>query len=255
MLSKLGRIHTAQQAREAYAAARQAGFENISIDLIHALPGQTGSMWQTELREALRLAPEHLSVYGLTIEEGTPFDAQYDTGSRLLPDEDLAAEMFETADDVLTDAGYEHYEIANYARPGYRSRHNSGYWRRDGYLGLGAGAHSYLNDSGYGVRFSNIAALDKYVIAVDNGYLPRVDNMQLSCSEAMAEFMFLGLRMSDGVLFSSFEREFGPGVRDIFGRAVNQLLDQGLLIEDSTGIRLTRRGMLLSNQVFQQFLP
>jgi oxygen-independent coproporphyrinogen-3 oxidase len=247
MLSKLGRIHTAQQAREAYAAAREAGFDNIGIDLIHALPGQTAAQWQNELKGALRLAPEHLSVYGLTIEEGTPFDVRYE--------KDLAASMFEAADDILSRGGYEHYEIANYARTGYRSRHNSGYWLRDGYLGLGAGAHSFLKCTRHGVRFSNVADLEDYESAVTNGSLPRMDNIPLSRSDAMAEFMFLGLRMSDGVLFSSFEREFGESIRDVFGEAVNQLLDQKLLTEDTAGIRLTRRGMLLSNSVFQRFLP
>ena len=164
MLKELGRIHTAQQAREAFAAARQAGFDNIGIDLIHALPGQTSALWLAELRQALQLAPEHLSIYGLTIEEGTPFAARYDSDSPLLPDQDLAAGMFEVADDLLTAEGYEHYEIANYALPGFRSRHNSGYWQRDGYLGLGAGAHSLLRDSAYGTRFSNVADLDEYCI-------------------------------------------------------------------------------------------
>jgi oxygen-independent coproporphyrinogen-3 oxidase len=255
MLRALGRIHTAHQAREAYAAARRAGFENIGIDLIHALPGQTGDMWLAELRQALQLAPEHLSIYGLTIEEGTPFAERYAGDSPLLPDEDLAAEMFESADDLLDAHGYAHYEIANYARAGFRSRHNSGYWKRDGYLGLGAGAHSFLKDSGFGTRFSNAADLNEYSTALHNGALPRRDILPLSRADAMAEHLFLGLRMSDGVLFSTFEQEFGAGLRDVFGKELAKLLKQGLLAENGSGIRLTRRGMLLSNQVFQQFLP
>ena len=255
MLRRLGRIHSAQQAREAFSAARRAGFENIGIDLIHALPGQTSAMWLAELRRALQLAPEHLSIYGLTIEEGTPFAARYASDSPLLPDEDLAAEMFEMADDLLAAHGYEHYEIANYARAGFRSRHNSGYWNRDGYLGLGAGAHSFQRDSEYGTRFSNAADLDEYSTALYNGALPRRDILPLSRPDAMAEYLFLGLRMSEGVLFSSFEREFGAGLKDVFGQKITPLLEQGLLTEDTCGIRLTRRGRLLSNQVFQQFLP
>jgi len=255
MLETLGRIHTAQQAREAFSAARRAGFENIGIDLIHALPGQTGALWLAELRQAVQLAPEHLSIYGLTIEEGTPFAARYDGGSRLLPDEDLAADMFETADDFLEAHGYGHYEIANYARSGFRSRHNSGYWKRDGCLGLGAGAHSYLRDDRYGTRFSNAAGLDEYSTALQHGTLPRRDIQPLAREDAMAECLFLGLRMSDGVLFSAFEEEFGAGLTDVFGPEVAALSQQGLLTEDSRGIRLTRRGMLLSNQVFQRFLP
>jgi oxygen-independent coproporphyrinogen-3 oxidase len=255
MLMALGRIHSAQQAREALSAARRAGFENIGIDLIHALPGQTSAMWQAELRQALHLAPEHLSIYGLTIEEDTPFAARFDSDSPLLPDEDLAAEMFEMADDLLEAQGYDHYEIANYARAGFRSQHNSGYWKRDGYLGLGAGAHSFLRDSGYGTRFSNAADLNEYSTALNNGALPRRDILPLSRPDAMAEHLFLGLRMSDGVLFSTFEQEFGNGLKVFFGKQITTLLEQGLLTEDTFGIRLTRCGWLLSNQVFQQFLP
>jgi len=255
MLRTLGRIHTAQQAREAFTAARQAGFQNIGLDLIHALPGQTGAMWLAELRQALQLDPEHLSIYGLTIEEGTPFAAQYDSDSPLLSDEDLAAGMFETADDLLKANGYEHYEIANYARSGFRSRHNSGYWLRDGYLGLGAGAHSFMMDGGYGTRFSNTADLDAYRTALQNGTLPRREILPLTRADAISEYLFLGLRMSDGVLFRSFEQEFGIGLEDVFGQEIALLLGQGLLTDDTCGIRLTRRGMLLSNQVFQRFLP
>jgi oxygen-independent coproporphyrinogen-3 oxidase len=255
MLKELGRIHTAKQAREAFAAARQAGFDNIGIDLIHALPGQTNARWLTELRQAVQLAPEHLSIYGLTIEEETPFAARYDSVSPLLPDQDLAAGMFETADDLLTTEGYEHYEISNYALPGLRSRHNDGYWQRDGYLGLGASAHSFLRDSGYGTRFCNVADLDEYRAALHNGTIPRRDITSLSHSDAMAEFLFLGLRMTDGIKYSTFEQEFGTGLKDVFGIEISQLLEQGLLAEGNRGIRLTRRGMLLSNQVFQRFLP
>jgi oxygen-independent coproporphyrinogen-3 oxidase len=255
MLRTLGRIHSAHQARETFTAARRAGFRNIGIDLMHALPGQTGAMWLAELRQAVQLDPEHLSIYGLTIEEGTPFAAQYDSDSRLLPDEDLSAEMFETADEFLEAHGYEHYEIANYARTGFRSRHNSGYWKRDGYLGLGAGAHSFLRDAGYGSRFSNAADLDEYSTALQHGVLPRRDTHLLARGDAMAEYLFLGLRMAEGVTFSDFEQEFGAGLSDVYRQELALLLDQRLLAEDTSGIRLTRRGLILSNQVFQRFLP
>jgi len=162
--------------------------------------------------------------------------------------------MFESADDLLGLHGYEHYEIANYARPGFRSQHNSGYWHRDGYVGLGAGAHSCLLDTAYGTRFSNVADLDEYTRAVQQGELPRRDRMQLTREDAMAEHMFLGLRMSDGVFFEAFEKKFGTGLEDVFGKALATAQKQGLLTEDPTGVRLTRRGMLLSNQVFLQFL-
>lgn len=254
MLAALGRIHTAQEAQAAFAAARRAGFQNIGIDLINSLPGQSRAMWRTDLEQAVRLAPEHLSIYGLTIEEDTRFATQYPGNSPLLPDEDLSAEMFETADDLLGSQGYEHYEISNYARPAFRSRHNSGYWHRDGYLGLGAGAHSYLHDSNYGIRFSNVADLDEYTRALHESKLPRLDIMPLSREDAMAEHMFLGLRMSDGVDFEGFERAFGIQLKDVFGQELELLQFQQLLTADTSAVRLTRRGMLLSNQAFRHFL-
>ena len=254
MLATLGRIHTAGEAREAFAAARRAGFENIGIDLINSLPGQTREMWLSDLQQALQLAPEHISVYGLTIEEDTAFAARYAEDSPLLPDEDLSAEMFELADDLLGAHDYEHYEIANYARPGFRSQHNSGYWHRDGYLGLGAGAHSYLHDSTYGTRFGNVADLAEYTRTIQRGELPQRDIVQLSRQDAMAEHMFLGLRMSDGVTFENFEKVFGITLQDVFGKELEVLQSQQLLSIDTRAVRLTRRGMLLSNQVFQQFI-
>lgn len=255
MLKSLGRIHTAQQALDAFAAARQAGFGNIGIDLIHALPGQTVDLWLAELRQAVLLAPEHLSIYGLTIEEGTPFAAQYDSDSPLLPDDDLTVEMFESAGNFLESHGYEHYEIANYARAGFRSSHNSGYWKRDGYLGLGAGAHSLLRDSGYGTRFSNAADLVEYSTALHKGDLPRRDIMPLVRADAMAEYLFLGLRMAEGIQPGDFKQEFGIKLKDVFGQEIALSVEQGLLTDDACSVRLTRRGMLLSNQVFQRFLP
>ncbi len=255
LLETLGRIHTAQQARDAFSAARSAGFANIGIDLINALPGQTGQMWQADLLQALQLAPEHISVYGLSVEEQTPFAERYLEDSPLLPDEELAASMFEKADTLLTAGGYEHYEIANYARPGFRSGHNSGYWRRDGYLGLGAGAHSFLRDEPYGTRFGNFPEIDKYVAAIQSGDLARLEATHLSREDAMAEFMFLGLRMADGVDFRSFEQEFGISPEELYARIFDELVPAGFLERGSSSIRLTRQGMLLSNQVFARFLP
>lgn len=253
-LATLGRIHGGNEARAAFAAARAAGFDNIGMDLIHALPGQTMAMWQGDLRQALALAPEHISVYGLTIEEGTPFAAQYPDDS-MLPNEELSADMFEQADAMLTSAGYEHYEIANYALPGHRARHNSGYWNRDGYLGLGCGAHSFLRDNGQGTRFSNASGLEEYADTIKRGKLPRRDMIRLSSEDAMAEYVFLGLRMADGIDLVRFENEFGASYGDIYGKTVSELISCGLLEAYDTSVRLTRRGMLLSNQVFARFLP
>ena len=253
-LECLGRIHSAEQARQAFLDARQAGFDNISIDLMHALPGQTIDRWRSDLLAAVELLPEHISIYGLTIEDGTSFALRYPDGTPELPDDDLSADMFELADDLLTAAGYDHYEIANYARPGYRSRHNSGYWLRDGYLGVGVGAHSLLRD-GYGVRFSNPDGLEGYARELASGGLKRIGMQQLTREDAMAEFMYLGLRLSDGVDLDMFEREFGCSWVAVYGAAVADLVRLGLLRQNLRYLQLTRRGMLLSNQVFARFLP
>jgi len=252
-LDCLGRLHDADQALNAFEDARKAGFKNIGIDLMYSLPSQNIKQWQSDLKQVIRLSPEHLSIYGLTVEEGAPFFQRYPHDSPERPDEDISADMFEMADDLLTAAGYEHYEIANYARPGYRSRHNSGYWKRDGYLGLGVGAHSFLKD-GNGVRVSNVDTLKGYREELAAGRLPRLDSQCLTRNEAMEEYMFLGLRLADGVALKEFEREFGCPCRSVYGTVIDELVSLELLMTDKSRLRLTRRGMLLSNQVFNRFL-
>lgn len=252
-LKVLGRIHTAEQSRQALRDARTAGFSNVSIDLIHSLPGQSLDQWKTELLHATELSPDHISIYGLTVEAGTQFARVYHPDSPELADEDLSADMFELADQFLSAAGFEHYEIANYARPGYRSQHNSGYWHRDGYLGLGAAAHSFLRN-GHGVRFSNPDNLEEYRRGVLSGHLARIGEFELSPSEAMAEYIYLGLRLSEGVNRHSFELEFGRSFESVYGAVTTDLVKFGLLNQNDAVITLTRRGMLISNQVFSRFI-
>lgn len=253
LLAVLGRIHTAEQSRRAYRDAREAGFRNISIDLIHSLPGQSLERWRAELLHAIELSPEHISIYGLTVEEGTPFAHVYPADSPELADDDLSADMFELADELLTASGFEHYEIANYARTGYRSRHNSGYWRREGYLGLGVAAHSFLRE-GHGVRFSNPDNLEEYRRWVMSGQPARIGESRLTQHDAMAEFMFLGLRLSDGVSLRAFENEFGRSLESVYGSTAADLAGLGLLVRHENALTLTLRGMLLSNRVFARFL-
>ncbi len=252
-LKSLGRIHTAGQAEQAFREAREAGFKNISIDLIHSLPGQSLDQWRSELLHAVTLSPEHISIYGLTVEEGTPFSRLYPAGNSELADEDLSADMFELADDLLTESGFDHYEIANYARSGFRSQHNSGYWKRDGYLGLGVAAHSFLCE-GNGVRFSNTDSLKEYRRGVMTGQPTRVDEHRLTQSDAQAEYLFLGLRLTDWVSMPDFERKFGRNLESVHGTAITDLVRLGLLTQTGSVLTLTRRGMLLSNQVFARFL-
>ena len=252
-LQCLGRVHTVGQSCEAFEQARKAGFSNISIDLIHSLPDQTLDQWRSELHHAIEFSPEHISIYGLTVEEGTPFALSYPPNSPNLADEDLSADMFELADELLTQAGFDHYEIANYAKPGRHSQHNSGYWKRDGYLGLGVAAHSFLRD-GYGVRFSNPGSLAEYRHQLTSGRLTRNSMQRLTEAEAMSEFIFLGLRLSEGLSRHAFEQEFGRSLEAVYGATIFDLVQLGLLIQTPKSLTLTPRGILLSNQVFSRFL-
>jgi oxygen-independent coproporphyrinogen-3 oxidase len=252
-LALLGRIHTAETARGAYAAARTAGFDNVGIDLIHGLPGQTIEDWVKTLQAAVGMKPEHISAYGLSVEEGTPLAVLADRGELDLPDEDTAAAMFEITSEFLRKSGYEHYEISNFALPGYRSRHNQVYWQRGNYLGFGAGAHSFLNTPGHGGRWENPAALPEYAAIVNSAELPELQS-SMTHGEAMSEFMFLGLRLLEGVDRGDFARQYGKELEEAFPKIVSLLGEKGLLCLEGTNVRLTSRGLLLANQVMQEFV-
>ena len=253
MLQTLGRCHTAAETRSAFLLAQQAGFSSIGLDLICGLPDQTEAAWQLDLAAALALQPDHLSIYGLTIEEDTPFAQRYPVGSRELPDTDLSATMLEEADSILTAAGYEHYEIANFARPGCRSEHNCGYWQRDGYLGIGPGAHSFLRQ-GRGIRWGNQSNFETWAAAIQNNSLAATEQQELTRADALSEYIFLGLRMLDGISLNHFAELFGERLEQHFAKEIQQLQQAGLLICSPDRLTLTKRGMLLSNQVFVRFL-
>lgn len=251
-LKLLGRQHRAEETSQAVQLARWAGFSNLGLDLICGLPQQTADDWQQELETALRLQTEHLSIYSLTVEDGTPFADRYPDGKRL-PDDDTVASMLEQADQQLTAAGFEHYEIANFARPGYRSRHNSGYWQRDGYLGIGPAAHSLLQQ-GYGVRFQNPDRFEDWENSINSGILPHLGLQRLNRKEGMSEHIFLGLRLADGVLLDDFERLFDERLELLYAEQLARLQQGGLITCKGGRIALTTKGMLLSNQVFTIFL-
>jgi len=252
-LQLLGRPHSAAQAREAYAEARRAGLNNISLDLICGLPHQSTEDWQHQLQQIIALSPEHLSVYSLSIEEETPFSRRYADDSPELPDDDQTAAMLEQADQLLVAAGYEHYEIANFARSGHRSDHNSGYWLRDGYLGLGPSAHSLLLQ-GWGLRCSNPSDHQQWATQIAAGQLAHHDREQLTKQQALAEQLFLGLRMADGISPENCRQLYGAEAWQPHEKTIAELLQTGLLTERDGRVALTRRGMLLSNQVFVRFL-
>jgi oxygen-independent coproporphyrinogen-3 oxidase len=254
LLARLGRLHTAAEAIRGFEAARAAGFGNVGIDLMHSLPGEDLSHWQDDLKQGAALAPEHLSVYALSVEEGTPFHRLAQQDLLQLPDEDESAAMLEWTGLFLRTAGFDQYEIANFARPGFRSRHNLGYWRRANYLGFGAGAHSFLREPGSGRRWGNVPAPAPYLTMVASGTLPEVDPVQLTMREAMEEFLFLGLRVLDGVDGAQFRREFGISLPEAFPGEISRLVADGLLEQQGEYCRLTSRAVPVANRVFVRFV-
>jgi len=267
LLKLLGRRHDAAQAARAARTARRAGFSNFSLDLMFGLPRQSLEQWTNSVARAVDLSPRHLSLYGLQLEHGTPLEAAVRSGEVPQPDDDLAADMFTAAEEVLAGAGYRHYEISNWAKPGCESRHNLIYWRCEPYLGVGPGAHSSL----WGLRFANMKSPRGYVQAVNKGRSPTgamdsgaitwmrehgpVESIEeTSEATAMAETMMMGLRLDEGVTESAFSSRFGRGLADVFGDVTTELCDDGLLDQSHGGIRLTARGRLLGNQAFRRFI-
>jgi putative oxygen-independent coproporphyrinogen III oxidase len=254
LLVRLGRVHTAAQAKEAFAAARRAGFANIGIDLIHSLPGEELPLWRRDLETLAALGPEHVSAYPLAVEEGTPFARMEEGGELPLPAEEEAAAMFALTGEFLAGHGFEQYEIANYARPGRRSGHNRVYWRRGNYLGFGAGAHSFLRAPGCGRRWHAPAGVGEWLAAVRGNDLPEEEVHELSRQEAMGEFLFLGLRLLEGVDGDRFRQEFGVAIEAAFPEETADLLAAGLLERDGERLRLAPHAIPLANRVFMRFV-
>jgi oxygen-independent coproporphyrinogen-3 oxidase len=234
VLASLERVHGPDAVRRAMAAAREAGFANVNLDLIYGAQGETLASWERTLREAIALGPEHVSAYALTVEPGTPLGRQVGLGLRPPPDPDLQADMFALACELLGAAGYRHYEVSNWARPGFECRHNLGYWRREPYLGLGAGAHSYRGER----RWWNVRPPEEYVRRVDAGELPIGGEEHLGPEEAHLEEVLLRLRILEGVPASWAEPS-----------AVEPLVEGGLLREADGALVPTERGMLVLNEL------
>ena len=259
-LKVLGRIHNAEQAQEAINFSRQAGFENLSLDLIFGLPGQSLERWQENLKRACDLSVEHLSLYSLILEENTEFARMLTSGELVLPDDDLVADMFEWAIDHLPTQGYQHYEISNWARNvDLESRHNKVYWHNLDYLGLGAGAHGRLGER----RYQNYDNLQDYIGCVDRedqaGSPYVMEQIPISRRDAMQEQMMLGLRLTrEGVSDIVFKNRFGLAIQEAFPTEIKRLLGAQFVewaqFEDGPHLRLTRRGIMLGNQVFQEFV-
>jgi len=250
-LAKLGRSHTADDALKTFADLRNAGFTNISFDLIAGLPGQTLAGWQRNIRQALELNPEHLSFYLLEVHSGTPLAEHIRRGLQPVPDDDLAGVMYQWMLDQACGAGYEHYEISNLCRPGFNSRHNVKYWTTTPYIGFGCSAHSY---DGQMRRWSNHRDVLKYVETIENDGSPVVDEQELSESDVRAEALFLGMRLMRGVDARHYRESFGVDLRETHAADLDRFRKAGLLEFDGDLIRLTRTGALLSNEVFAAFV-
>lgn len=250
LLQRLGRIHTRAQFLENYTNARNAGFTNINLDLMFSLPKQTLADWIETLDAVIALRPEHISAYSLIVEEGTPFAQMYENGTYQQTAEDLDRQMYHTAVQKLEKAGYHQYEISNFAQAGKQSIHNKIYWQDDCYLGFGLGAHSYWENA----RFHNSYDLEEYITLAEQGIFPQEEKEILTEADAYAEFMFMGLRMTEGICKTRFLERFGVSVTQIYGTQLQQLQAQGLLEETPTHYRLTPFGLDVSNQVFLAFL-
>lgn len=249
-LKALGRIHSYGAFLQSFKWAREAGFKNINVDLMTALPEQTMSSYLKSLEQAAALKPEHISAYSLIIEPGTPFEAMEARGELALPDEDEEREMYHLTRKFLSEMGYERYEISNYARPGYECRHNIGYWRGRDYLGLGLGASSLID----GRRFSNRTEIKDY-LALTMGSDDWYETVEtLTPAAKMEEFMFLGLRLVRGVSEKDFYRKFGVKVMSVYGEVIRKNELEKLLIRKNGWLRLTELGMDLANRVMADFI-
>ncbi len=270
-LKALGRLHSRREALEAYRWAREAGFDNVNLDFIYGLPGQELPAWQKTLQEAISLQPDHLSLYALTVEEGTKLARAIALGLLPAPDPDVQAEMFQWAEGALGEAGYQHYEISNWARPGHQCLHNLAYWRLRPYLGVGAGAHSCLWEGSRYYRFWNISSPRRYITRLKNGpttlkaaasslkdvlgQMPQLAGVEEGGpSEAVQEALMMGLRLLEGVDVKELEERFGESLLEWRLPQVEELSELGLLELRGRRLRLTASGLLLANEVLVRLL-
>ena len=247
LLKKIGRIHNEHEINDAFNMARDAGFRNINLDLIFALPGENMKDWQESLAKAVKLKPEHISTYNLQIEEDTPLHKEKLESGLNLPDEDMELEMYKYAIKYLKDNGYSQYEISNFAKPGFECEHNKTYWTLKEYIGVGAGAHSFINNS----RIGNTLYLDKYLTRDMKVIKTEHANTK---KENMQEMVFLGLRLIKGFNLEDFTNKFGISMREIYRKELAELTEDGLIEINGKNIKLTENGLFLANEVFKKFL-
>ena len=249
LLQILGRIHTQADVETSMKILRQEGFSNLNLDLMMGLPGQSLQDWRESLEQAVCLEPEHISCYSLILEEGTPLYEDVRKGRISLPEEETDREMYDLTLWYLAEKGYRQYEISNFAKPGYASRHNLSYWDLSEYQGIGLGAASYRK----GRRLKNEEDLTVYIHAQDPAALERIEE-EASEKDAMEEWMFLGFRRISGVRASEFEARFHKKMWDVYGTVLKKLEAEGLIVCRDDGAALSRRGLDLANIVFEEFL-
>lgn len=248
-LATLGRLHTPVEGREAVANARAAGFDDVSLDLIFGWEDQSLADWRADLATAIALGPDHISVYALTVEEGTPLAHAVATGATHVADDDLYAEMFLAADDDLTNAGFSHYEVSNYARPGHRSRHNCGYWVNGDYLGFGVGAHSHRHDR----RWWNVRDLHTYLERAPSGSAEAAGET-IDAATTMAETMMLGTRLAEGIVDDAFLHRHNQTIDATFAPALTEYVALGLVKRTGGRTALTPRGRLVADAIAERFV-
>lgn len=249
LLTGIGRIHDTNDVYRSLDNARAAGFSNISIDLMFGLPNQTIEMLAESVTEALKLGLPHYSIYSLKVEENTLFHTLYQRNQLPLPDEEDELNMYLLLMERMREAGYKQYEISNFAKPGFESRHNMTYWRNEDYYGLGAGAHGYVGRK----RHVNIKGVTPYIQAAAEG-LPRLESYEVTREEAMEDFVMVGLRVLDGISRTRFHQQFGASLEEVFAAPLGRMVDSGLLETTSEGYRLSSKGILFGNEVFAEFI-
>ncbi|EFU42026.1 oxygen-independent coproporphyrinogen III oxidase [Paenibacillus vortex V453] len=249
LLTGIGRIHDTDDVYRSLDNARQAGFDNMSIDLMFGLPNQTLEMLAESVDKALALGLPHYSIYSLKVEENTLFHTMYQRNQLPLPDEEDELNMYLLLMERMKAAGYKQYEISNFAKPGFESRHNMTYWRNEDYYGLGAGAHGYVGRQ----RHVNIKGVNPYNEAANKG-LPRLESFEVSREEAMEDFLMVGLRVLDGVSRTRFQQQFGVPMEQEFARPLDKMVGAGLLDSTEDGYKLSSKGILFGNDVFAEFI-
>lgn len=250
LLSTLNRNHRQDDVWKMIAEAQAVGFENISIDLMFGLPGQTLEMFKQSVQHAIDLDVPHISAYSLQVEKQTVFYIRDRKGQLTLPGEEQESEMFTYLIETLKQNGFNQYEISNFGKPGYESRHNLVYWKNEEYYGIGAGAHGYIENK----RYENIKPLPHYIRKIEEGELPQRAVNELTVNEQMEEEVFLGLRKRSGVDKALFHQKFKVEMDEVFGAQIDKLVSKGLLISTPKNLRLTDKGVFLGNEVFQEFI-